>query len=230
MVRSAARVHGSRSRNARAVARLTAGVLLLAGLGIPSPAVADPSAGIDPSAVVGATTQADFNGDGYADLVIGVPELHWGLDEDPPPPGFIGALHVVYGSADGLANTSTYLDKRQFPAVAGATPAAGADATVAGDFNGDGLSDLAVSSNLGVNGRPGAGAVYVLHGSRGGLSANTAEVWSQASGGIAGAPEAGDSFGASLAAGDLGHGPQSDLVIGVPGEVSGGPATRVPFR
>ena len=44
------------------------------------------------------------------------------------------------------------------------------------------------------------------------------EVWSQGGEGVAGAPEAGDQFGYSLAAGNFGNSSHADLAIGVPFE------------
>ena len=42
--------------------------------------------------------------------------------------------------------------------------------------------------------------------------------WSQGGQGVAGAPEAGDQFGYSLAAANFGNGPRADLAVGVPYE------------
>jgi FG-GAP repeat len=56
-----------------------------------------PSADIsEPDDHFGAAVSAgDFNGDGFADLAIGVP------DEDLSGAGSVGAIHVIYGSPDG---------------------------------------------------------------------------------------------------------------------------------
>ena len=62
------------------------------------------------------------------------------------------------------------------------------------------------------------GAVNVIYGGLGGLAVPGNEVWSQGGEGVAGAPEAGDLFGYSLAAGNFGNSSQADLAIGVPFE------------
>jgi hypothetical protein len=90
-----------------------------------------------------------------------------------------------------------------------------------GDFDNDGLGDLAV-------GVPGfniqAGAVGVFYGSRSRFSPNRLsqrihQLWTQDSSGIADTAEAGDRFGAALGGGEFGLSSNaSDLAIGVPGE------------
>src|SRR5207247_449249 len=76
-------------------------------------------------------------------------------------------------------------------------------ALAAGDFNGDGYTDLAIGvPGESVNGRPGAGAVNVLYGSRYGLTAAGNQIWTEESLGLD-ASEKGDHFGASLAVGDF---------------------------
>ena len=62
------------------------------------------------------------------------------------------------------------------------------------------------------------GAVNVIYGGPGGLSAAGNEVWSQGSEGITGTPEAGDLFGYSLAAADFNGDGFTDLAVGVPFE------------
>jgi hypothetical protein len=63
--------------------------------------------------------------------------------------------------------------------------------------------------------------VHVIYGSANGLDTSTRQVWSQDTSGIDETAEAGDTFGWSLVAANLGLGPQSDLAIGVPNETLG---------
>src|SRR5918993_626841 len=65
-----------------------------------------------------------------------------------------------------------------------------------------------------------AGAVNVLYGSAGGLQP-TADVFVQGSGGVGGAREDNDRFGAAVARGDFNGDSILDLAVGAPGEVVG---------
>jgi hypothetical protein len=87
-------------------------------------------------------------------------------------------------------------------------------ALVAARFNGQDRSSLAI----GVPGEAlGSGAVIVLYGESGvtGLGTAHAEKWDQDTG-LAGAAEAGDGFGSSLAAGDFNGDSFWDLAVGIP--------------
>jgi hypothetical protein len=104
----------------------------------------------------------------------------------------------------------------------------GSSAGVArGDFNLDGIGDLAIGAPYeDTGGASDSGAVYVIYGAPSGLTAPAtptatlpgAQRWTQESIGVPGASEDGDLFGAALAAGDFNNDGYPDLAIGVPGE------------
>jgi hypothetical protein len=89
----------------------------------------------------------------------------------------------------------------------------------AGDFDNDGRNDLAIGSPGEDVVATNAGAVNVLYGSPSGIGAGgDPQLWFQGSPGIQEDPEAYDSMGAALAAGDFNGDGYDDLAIGAPGE------------
>ena len=102
-------------------------------------------------------------------------------------------------------------------------PAVAQPATVpTPDFDHDGFGDLAVGvPGEDVGGDGDAGAVAVLYGSADGL-ASDGRVLVQGAGGLPGASEASDRFGAALVAGRFNGDTYDDLAVGVPGEDVGG--------
>jgi hypothetical protein len=166
----------------------------------------------------GALACGDFEGDGFADLVVGAPREAIGSS-----PG-AGAVTVLPGSATGLVAAGSFqLDQGQ-PLVTG--EAGGDDefgfALAVADFDGDGFDDLVV-------GAPGElaqrGAFHVFFGSPTGLARGD-DVYREESV-LGGQSEADDLFAFALAAGDFDGDGHADLVVGVPGE-DGGPAGDVP--
>lgn len=82
------------------------------------------------------------------------------------------------------------------------------------DFDNDGSADLAVGVPVE---NENAGAVNVLYGTGGGLTGAGGQLFTQ----VAGNPEAGDSFGWELAAGDFDSDGFADLAAGAPFEAVG---------
>jgi FG-GAP repeat protein len=155
----------------------------------------------------------DFNGDGFSDLAVGVPFEDVGGAEDA------GAVNVLYGSATGLAAAGNQYWTQNSPGLGDVAERSDqfGFASTAGDFNGDGFSDLAVGAPL-EDGPEDSGSVNVIYGSANGLTATGSQVWTQNSPGIPGSREVGDKFGRALVAGDFNHDGASDLAVGVPYE------------
>ena len=162
--------------------------------------------------------RADFNGDGRDDLAVGVPSESVGADSEA------GAVNVLYGRAAGLSANGNQFWRQNSPGILG-TSEAGDNfgyALAAGDFNGDGNGDLAVGVPIErVDGASNAGAVNVLYGGPGGLSATGNQLWSQNSPDVLDAAEAHDGFGSVLATGDLNGDGIDDLAVGVVNEKLG---------
>jgi hypothetical protein len=164
-----------------------------------------------------ALAAGDFNGDGYDDLAIGVPE------EDIDSLVDAGAVQVLYGTTDGLS-----ADGDEFWNDEGAAEAGDlyGSALAAGDFNMDGYDDLAIgipSEDLGSIGN--AGAVEILYGSGTGLKQRVVnDFWHQGRSGVADTEDANDFFGSSLSTGDFNGDGYSDLAVGVPFEDQSGHA------
>src|SRR5262249_17883673 len=145
---------------------------------------------------------------------IGVP----GEDIGPNPDA--GAVHVIYGTAKGLAKAGSQLWTQDTTDVLDQVdPEDGfGSALAAADFGNGGPAGPPVRApgeNLSV---PDQGAVNVLYGSAGaGLTATSNQLWSRDDASVPGSGGPGDRFGSTLLGLDLGNGPQADLVVGIPG-------------
>ncbi len=165
-----------------------------------------------------AVATGDFNGDGKADVAVGVPGEDIGPDHDA------GMVAVFPGSSSGVSTSGVRLFSQDSDGIDG-VPESGdrfGAALATGDFNGDGYADLVIGvPGEELDGRPGAGMVTVIPGSSSGLDSTHATSFSQQSAGVPGSPESGDNFGAAVAAGDMTRDGRDDLIVGSPGEKVG---------
>jgi flavodoxin len=146
----------------------------------------------------------DVNGDGYSDVILGAPYFESGGSVK-------GKVFVYYGSATGLSSTPGWTaegnnNNAQY----------GSSVATAGDINKDGFSDIIVGDAGYDNSETDAGKVFIYYGSAFGLK-NTPDPVS---------PEGNQDYswmGSSVAcAGDVNADGYSDIIIGEPGQNSGG--------
>lgn len=204
----------SASRRVRLTAPLIATFLLTGGLTAWSLGQGRAEAAAPAAKKTAVKAADDFNGDGYADLVVGAPAATVSGKKQA------GYVAVTYGSKDGLAPANKRIISRSTSGVPGAATARqefGRSFTK-GDLDHDGYSDLVIGA--GAKGT-GAGAV-ILWGSKDGLTGGT----KIATYGFA--PQAGDFDGDGTT--DLalftGAGHHGDDPIGQRAKLWKGPLTR----
>lgn len=139
----------------------------------------------------------DFNGDGYADLLIGAPGAI---------PGDSGKAYLYYSSANGVDTTTRIT-------ISGAVDSNfGYTVSLRGDFNGDGLNDALIAAPY--TGSRGEDRAYVYYGAILPADSPVPNVTFTDGGGT-------DNFGYALTAGDLNGDGYDDAVIGANGTNSG---------
>lgn len=114
----------------------------------------------------------DVNGDGFSDVIIGSSKYIYtvGLNDQ-------GSAFVYYGSALGLGVGLNPAPGLQLYGTGNSTAYFGWWVSSAGDLNGDGYSDVAVTAyNDNIGGQTQEGLVFVYHGSAAGLNATAAIV------------------------------------------------------
>ncbi len=160
-------------------------------------------------------TAGDFDGDGFADLAVGVwfQDFCYICNE--------GAVNVIYGSASGLTAAGDQFWTQDSPGILDSADPFDrfGHALAAGDFDRDGFTDLAVAAPRedlrSGNVFQDQGGVNVIYGSPAGLTATGNQFWTQDSPGILGTAELGDLFGLALGAADFDGDGSADLVVGI---------------
>lgn len=118
-----------------------------------------------PNTQMGPNAAADVNGDGYDDLILGLPRIDIGqIDE--------GAAFIYHGGPSGILHTSTASFDSRFQGDQTSGRVAGAISS-AGDVNDDGFEDILVRGRNYDVGAAGDGAVFVLLGSASGIANST---------------------------------------------------------
>jgi hypothetical protein len=176
-----------------------------------------------------ALAAGDFDGDDHDDLAIGVPgeDVPSGLRSPSSPRGRddikdAGMVHVLFGFSGGLeaATAQTFS-----PVTPGACCVKGSAhygaALAAGDFDEDGVADLAIGAPYSDVGPPkdtteGAGAAHVLRGEAGIGLALTWQAHLDQAVLVATTPRSEELFGFSLAVGNFDGVRGDDLAIGAP--------------
>jgi hypothetical protein len=148
--------------------------------------------------------KADFNGDGFGDVVATAAGASVGGHANA------GQVVALYGSASGVTSakrTTISQNTTGVPGTAEAGDAFGYDTAYA-DFNGDGYDDLAVGSpaeKIGTDTH--GGALAILWGSKSGLTGKSVDVKDPA-------PSSHDYWGKDVAAGDFDGDGKADLAVG----------------
>ena len=168
-----------------------------------------------------ALATGDFNGDGADDLATGIP-FDDGLSGQPIDD--MGAVVVRYGVPGkgldpGIADA--FLSQLQAGSPGNPNPLEMFGRSLAaGDFNGDGIDDLAigVTRNAVVFSGQRAGAVEIRYGLPAGIELGAAHLLEQGANGLPGVGVQEDRFGEALAVGDFNGDGYDDLAVGAPGD------------
>jgi hypothetical protein len=173
---------------------------------------------------VAVVSPGDLDDDGVADLVVGA----WGDDDAAGGSGLDrGALYVLFLNADGTVKSHQKISETEggFTADLDDFDRFGHSFAALGDFDGDGVEDVAVSNIFDDDGTGNnQGAIFLLMLDTDGTVKSHVKI-SETAGGFTGLLDPGDLFGHSIAfLGDLDGDGNDDLAVGADGDDDGGTA------
>jgi len=150
-----------------------------------------------------AMAAGDVNGDGYADVILGVPLYDHEMHDD-------GQVRVYYGGPNGPGDEPDWSapPPRQGTAIYGISARFGY-AVAAGDVNGDGYADVLITTNGYDAEAVNEGAAFVYYGGPDGLADEPAWIAHPTDRAFA-------NFGRAVAVGDVNGDGYADLVVGAP--------------
>lgn len=164
----------------------------------------------------GISTAGDLNGDGLADVLVGVPQAD-GSAQD------MGRAYVVYGKTNTTAvnlSALAQLGSSNGFMIGGLnlSDSLGASVSAAGDVNGDGMDDFIVGAPFVDNGvDPYSGASYVVFGKTGMTSVKLSAIAAGNGGFVINGQTTSEGSGYSVSnAGDVNGDGLSDLIVGAP--------------
>ncbi|MCK6531151.1 FG-GAP-like repeat-containing protein, partial [Myxococcota bacterium] len=139
----------------------------------------------------------DVNGDGYGDVVVGVPQYDGGSTDE-------GRVYAFHGGSGGLATNSAWYEEAD-----SSSANFGYSVAAAGDVNGDGYADVVIGAHNRSNGQTNEGQAHVYVGSSSGLRSTA--IWTGESN------QTSANFGRAVAsAGDVDGDGLADVVVGAP--------------
>jgi hypothetical protein len=166
---------------------------------------------------MGATGLGDLDGDGIPDMAVGA----YGDDDGGD---FRGAVWILFLNADGTVKSHQKISDTEggFTGALHDRNAFGWSLTSLGDFDGDGVIDLAVGAREDDDGGNARGAVFILLLNSNGTVKSQQKI-SDTQGGFTGALDNLDRFGYSISAlGDLDGDGVCDLAVGAAHDDDGG--------
>ena len=158
----------------------------------------------------------DINGDGFDDILLGVPDANNGT----------GASYVIFGRTTGFSpiDLTSLSPSVGFMLTGAPGDYAGRSVSFAGDVNGDGFDDLIIGATGNNAGGIRAGSAYVVFGHSGAFGTVDLANLSAVAGFVIQGDAAEDFAGFSVSgAGDVNGDGFDDLIVGAFGGDNGGP-------